>query len=128
MTDTRIRIVVASMAVVLMVVGLFGMVNASPVRGSITTIRGVGSTYGSPHWSPKRVSIEEGTRVKWLSVSFDHVLVAYGSNWSFHHALPEGASVTRRFADSGTYLFRCRIHSTLVNGHCEGMCGKVMVH
>lgn len=128
MTGTRVRIVVASMAAVLMVVGLSGVVDAAPVRGTTTTIRGVGSSYGSPHWSPKRVGIEEGSRVKWLSVSFDHVLVAHGGNWNFHHALPEGASVTRRFADSGTFLFRCRIHSTLVNGRCDGMCGKVVVH
>jgi hypothetical protein len=25
-------------------------------------------------------------------------------------------------------LFRCTIHSTLLNGVCQEMCGKVLVH
>jgi plastocyanin len=127
MTGTRVRIVVASVAAVLIVSAFSAAVSASPDRGATPTIRGVGSLYSSPRWSPKRVGIEERSRVKWLAVSDDHNLSAYGGNWAFNRPLPEGASVTRRFADSGTYLFRCRIHSTLANGRCQGMCGKVVV-
>lgn len=108
---------------------LSGVAEASSVRGAtITTIRAVGSAYSSPHWSPNRVTIDQGSRVRWLAVSYDHVLIAYGGDWTLHQSLPQGDSVTRRFAHAGTYLFRCGIHSTLVNGHCEGMCGKVLVH
>jgi plastocyanin len=128
MTGSRARIVVASVAAVLMVAALSGTVNASAVRGTTTTIRGVGSTYTSPHWSPTHVRIAHGTRVKWVAASYNHVLVAYGGNWTFTHHLPHGSSVTRRFPTAGTFLFRCRIHSTLVNGVCRGMCGKVVVH
>ena len=133
MTASRVRIVVASVAAVLMVAALSATVQASPARGATaraatTTVRAVGSAYASPHWSPKRVSIDHRNRVKWLAVSYDHVLVAYGGNWTFHHRLPQGASVVRRFAHAGTYLFRCTVHSTLVNDHCQGMCGKLVVH
>lgn len=128
MSRSRTRTLLATATVVLLIVALSVVADASPARGTTTTIRGVGSTYSSPHWSPKRVSIEEGSRVKWLAVSFNHVLAAYGGNWTFHHSLPQGASVRKRFPDAGTYLFRCTIHSTLVNGDCQGMCGKIVVH
>ena len=128
MTGSRARIVVASLAAVLMVTALTGVVNASPGRGTVTTISAVASTYSSPHWTPARVKIDPGTRVEWLALNYDHVLVAYGDNWTFSHSLPEGASVTKRFRRRGIFLFRCTIHSTLVNGVCQGMCGKVVVH
>jgi len=128
MTGSRARIVVASVAAVLMVAALSGVLNASPGRGTVTTIRAVASAYSSPHWTPKRVKIDPGTRVEWLAVNYDHVLVAYGDNWTFNHPLSEGASVTKRFRRPGIFLFRCTIHSTLVNGVCQGMCGKVVVH
>jgi len=128
MTGSRARIVVASVAAVLIVAALCGVVNASPGRGTVTTIRAVASTYSSPHWTPKRVKIDPGTQVEWLALNYDHVLVAYGDNWTFDHPLPEGASVTKRFRHRGIFLFRCTIHSTLVNGVCQGMCGKVVVH
>ncbi len=128
MTGTRVRIVIASVAAVLMVSAFSAAVSASPHRGAVKTIRGVGSLYASPHWSPKRVSIEEGSRVKWLAVSGTHTVTAYGASWHFRHPLSEGTSFTKRFADSGTYLFRCSFHSSLVNGRCEGMCGKIVVH
>src|SRR5258707_9706183 len=120
MTGSRARIVVAWVAAVIMVAVFAGGVDASPVRGTTTTIRGVGSTYTSPHWSPTHVRIAHGTRVKWLAASYDHVLVAYGGHWTFRHQLPQGSSVTRRFPGAGTFLFRCRIHSSLVNGVCQG--------
>ena len=51
MTGSRARIVVASVAALLMVAVFAGAVDASPGRGAITTIRAVASTYSSPHWS-----------------------------------------------------------------------------
>jgi plastocyanin len=128
MTGSRGRIVVASMAALLLVAVFAGAVDASPGRGTVTTIRAVASAYSSPHWIPKRVKVDPGTRVEWLAVNYDHVLVAYGDNWTFNHSLPQGASVTKWFRHRGIFLFRCTIHSTLVGGVCQGMCGKVVVH
>ena len=127
MTGSRARIVVAWVAAVLMVAALSGVVGASPVRGTVTTIQAVGSTYSAPHWTPARVKIDPGTKVEW-TVNYDHVLVAYGDNRTYDRPLAEGASVTKRFRHRGVFLFRCTVHSTIVDGHCQGMCGKVIVH
>ncbi len=128
MSRSRVRVLIAVAAVALMVAALSGTAGASQVsRGTTTTIRGLSSYSTGPHWAPKRVSISHGARVRWVSASGHHVLVAYGG-WTLHHDLPQGASVTHRFASAGTYLFRCRLHSTLSNGICQGMCGRVVVH
>lgn len=82
---------------------------------------------GTGHWSPKSTSISSGGTIQWKAMSHSHTVTAYGGNWKFNHALPFGSSVSHRFAQAGTFLFRCRIHSSLVNGRCEGMCGKVVV-
>ena len=128
MSRSRTHTLLASATAVLLVVALSAVADASSARVMTTTIRGVGSTYSSPHWSPTRVRIQEGSRVRWRAVSFNHFVVAYGGNWTFRHALPQGTSVKRLFPDAGTFRFRCRIHSTLVNGSCQGMCGKIVVH
>ena len=88
MTGSRARIVVASLAAVLMVTALSGVVNASPGRGTVTTISAVASTYSSPHWTPTRVKIDPGTRVEWLALNYDHVLVAYGDKLDLQPLAP----------------------------------------
>jgi plastocyanin len=127
MARSRARVLVATATAVLLATALSGMADASPAGRTPTIIRAVGSTYGSPHWSPNRVKVSTGTTIEWLAVDFDHHIVAYGGHWHFDKDLPNGSSVTHRFAKKGTYLFRCTIHSTIVNGVCQGMCGKVVV-
>ena len=92
------------------------------------TVRAEGDYYSSPHWAPKTSRIAPGTRVKWVAVTNDHRLVAYGGGWAFHSPLPQGSSASRRFGHAGTYLFRCQIHSSIANGRCQGMCGRIVVH
>jgi plastocyanin len=82
---------------------------------------------GAGHWSPKTTRIAPGGTIQWKAMSNSHTVTAYGGNWHFNHSLPLGSTVSHRFTQAGTYLFRCRIHSSLVNGHCEGMCGKIEV-
>ena len=128
MSGSRTRILVALAASVLLVVALSGTAEASvPGKGTTTIIRALGNYYSSPHWSPRLTRISRRTTIEWLAVTNDHHIVAYGGNWRFNHALPNGASVDRRFASAGTFLFRCRIHSTMANGVCQGMCGKIIV-
>ena len=129
MSRSPVRILVATASAVVLVLGLAGTAGAAPAaRTTTTVIRGVGSYYSSPHWSPSRVKISPHDSVEWLAVTNHHHLVAYGGHWTFNAVLATGASVTHRFARKGTYLFRCTIHSTIVNGICQGMCGKVVVH
>ncbi len=129
MSGSRTRILIAVAAISLMVAALAGTATAAPApRGTVTTIRGLSDYYTSPHWSPKHATISHGDRVKWVATSGHHHIVAYGGNWTLNHDLPQGTSVTHRFGAAGTYLFRCSLHSTLTNGHCQGMCGKIVVH
>jgi len=41
-----------------------------------------------------------------------------------------GASKKRKITKAGVYKYRCTVasHSTLSNGKCTGMCGKVRGH
>jgi plastocyanin len=86
------------------------------------TVRGIVS-----HWSPTIVRISTGDEIKWKAVSGTHTVTAYGGNWAFNHGLATGQVEDRTFRRAGTFRFRCTIHSTLTNGQCSGMCGKVVV-
>ena len=107
-------------------VALFVMALAVPAQGAqartAKVVRGVGTS-----WSPRIIRIASGTAIRWKAVSNSHTVTAYGGNWIFNRSLPQGSSIQRRFRTQGTFLFRCRIHSQLVNGVCQGMCGKVVV-
>jgi len=102
--------------------GASSRVHHAPARVT-KTVKGI----GAGHWSPTVTRVSSGGTIVWKAISNSHTVTAYGGNWRFNHSLPFGANVTHRFAQPGTYLFRCRFHSSLVNGHCEGMCGKVVV-
>ena len=93
----------------------------TPTRAT-KTVKGIVS-----HWSPTTVRISTGDTIKWKAVSGTHTVTAYGGNWHFNHELPMGQVEDRHFTQAGTFKFRCMIHSTLTNGLCSGMCGKVVV-
>jgi plastocyanin len=93
----------------------------TPTRAT-KTVKGIVS-----HWSPATVRISTGDTIKWKAVSGTHTITAYGNNWTFNHGLATGQVQHRRFSHAGTFKFRCTIHSTLTNGVCTGMCGKVVV-
>lgn len=50
-----------------------------------------------------------------------------GKDWSFRTTLAPGESVSKRFRRQGSYYYRCRLHSTMDNGECSGMCGLIHV-
>jgi plastocyanin len=78
-------------------------------------------------WSPATVRISRSDVIKWRAVSGTHTVTAYGDNWSFNKDLSTGDVEDRTFRRAGTFRFRCTIHSSLANGQCSGMCGKVVV-
>lgn len=78
-------------------------------------------------WSPTTVRISRGDTIKWRGVSGSHTVSAYGGNWTFNKQLSTGDVEDRTFRRAGTFRFRCMFHSTLTNGRCSGMCGKVVV-
>ena len=123
---SRTRTPIAFIVAAAMTVALAGTANASPI-GKAPTVTAGRSVQSGLHWSPATTRILGGRHIKWLAVYGHHVVVAYGDRWHFFHRLPEGSSVTHPFPTAGTYRFRCQIHSRIVDGHCSGMCGKIVV-
>jgi plastocyanin len=79
-------------------------------------------------WNPKHRYVTKGDTIKWRNpTGRRHNIRAYGGNWSYSTQLPAGTSRSRRFGSTGTYRYRCSLHSTLSNGACSGMCGIIHV-
>jgi plastocyanin len=95
---------------------------AAVAPATAVTIRGSGT-----RWRPSSVDINRGDRVLWRAVSGSHTVRAYGGNWTYSRSLSEGASVSRRFRQRGTFRFFCSIHGNVAGGACTGMCGRVLV-
>jgi plastocyanin len=105
--------------------GLIGGVAAQPAEAA-TVVKGVLTSHGY-RWKPNAVSISRGAKVVWKAVEGDHTVTAYKGPWSKNATINQGQSTSFTFSSRGVYKFRCRFHSTLVNGVCSGMCGKVTV-
>jgi hypothetical protein len=121
----RIRWVLALLAAV-MVLG-----NASPVFADTFVVRAVRTSDGW-RWrdasGDKHTYIDPGDYIRWRNPTTQtHNVRAYGGNWSYSRTLEAGESARRQFNNSGTYKYRCTIHSSLVNGRCSGQCGVVHV-
>jgi plastocyanin len=96
--------------------------------GGTSKVKAAGSA-GSYRWDPATRKIAKGDRVVWKNpTSADHTVTAYGGGWDKNARLDPGDSVKVKFGKSGTYLYRCKLHSTLSDGVCSGMCGKVKVN
>jgi plastocyanin len=104
---------------------VMGGVAAQPAEAA-TVVKGVLTSSGY-RWRPGAVSISKGGKVVWKAVNSKHTVTAYGGNWSKDTTINQGQSTSKTFKRSGVFKFRCRFHSTLVNGVCSGMCGKVTV-
>jgi plastocyanin len=115
-------VLVAFLAVVVVAAtGAFAAGRHAPARAT-RTVKGIVT-----HWSPSTVAISTGDTIRWKSVVGTHSVTAYGGHWTFNHDMLAGQSVHRIFRRAGTFRFRCTFHSTLTNGGCSGMCGKVVV-
>lgn len=70
---------------------------------------------------PDSITIPAGARVKWRNPSTrSHTVTSTSSNWSKNSNLNPGNSTTFTFNQTGTYSYKCNIHS--------GMTGKVIVN
>jgi len=111
----RLTILVAA----IMLVATFSV---QPASASVV----VKGTSGN-RWKPNSVSVATGTKVVWKAVTGSHTVTAYKGNWSKNTTIAQGTSTSFTFKSTGVYKFRCRFHSSVVNGKCSGMCGKVVV-
>jgi plastocyanin len=98
----------------------------APSAGAVTLIKGVDTTAGF-RWKPHAVSVAVGAKVAWKAVTGTHTVTAYEGKWKKNTTIAQGATTSFTFKVAGVYRFRCVFHSTLVNGVCSGMCGKVVV-
>jgi plastocyanin len=97
-----------------------------PAQAATVVKAGAGTTCTS--FKPAKVSIAKGTKVVWKDVCRSHTVTSYSKNWSKDTTLSSvGQTTSFRFLKKGTFKYRCRFHSSLVNGVCSGMCGKVVV-
>jgi plastocyanin len=95
--------------------------------GETSRIKASGSP-GSFSWKPSSRTIDKGEKIVWKNpTSARHSVTAYGNGWSKDTTIAAGAKTGFKFRNSGTFLFRCKFHSTLDNGNCSGMCGSVRV-
>ncbi len=81
-------------------------------------------------WNESYNHVTPGTRVVWKNparLNSTHDVTAYGRNWDKQVTLRAGDSTAKRFRNTGTYKYRCRIHSQLNDGQCDGMCGVIHV-
>lgn len=113
------------LATTLSVLVLLGPVGSSV--GATSRIKAAGAP-GSFHWKPSSRTISKGDKVVWKNpTSARHTVTSYGGGWKKDTKLATNGSTSFKFRKSGTYLFRCKLHSTLSNGQCSGMCGSVKV-
>jgi plastocyanin len=110
----RTLVVVAALSTVIVI--------ASPSQADNVTVKG-----NNQAWHPKAVTISQGEKVTWKAVDTTHTVTAYKGDWSKDVTLSAGEKTHKTFNHAGTYKFRCTIHSDIVAGKCEGMCGKVKV-
>ena len=80
-------------------------------------------------WQPKSKAIIRGDKIVWKNpTSATHDITAYGSNWNKFTVLDPGDTTSKRFWQTGTYKYRCRLHSARPPGEpCSGMCGSITV-
>ncbi len=99
-----------------------------PVASEAGTFRFKASCSGPCSWSPTFKKVAKGTKIVWKNpTSFTHTVKSYRGHWLTKRILPPGAKTHKVLRKRGVYFFRCTIHSTLTNGVCSGMCGKIRV-
>jgi plastocyanin len=98
------------------------LLSMTGIAQAVTTIQASGTS-----WSPTRVSIHVGQKVRWTAVSGNHTIRSYSANWSYFRTLDQGTSRSRAFNSTGVFKFYCTIHGSVSGGICSGMCGRVRV-
>ena len=79
-------------------------------------------------WNPDFKGVNKGTKVIWKNPqNVTHNVTAYRGDWSKNSDISPGSRTSKVFKKNGAYYYRCRFHSTLVNGDCNGMCGHIHV-
>jgi plastocyanin len=78
-------------------------------------------------WRKVHTYIEKGDRVKWSNPDTEMHDVTFYRGSTFTTQLQPGDTARKKFRKKGTSLYRCTVHSGIVDGKCEGMCAFVHV-
>ncbi len=102
---------------------VLALVMSSSVSAATYRVRARGVRF-----RPAALSVPVGSRVVWRIIDGTHTVTATSNNWNKSTGLLGAGSRTKfRFERRGTYRYRCTVHSTLSDGNCNGMCGRVVV-
>jgi plastocyanin len=113
---------------VLAVAALFAL-TAAPSLQAAVVVKAVASD-ANPYdyaFRPKRLEVGAGTKVTWKAIAGYHNVTSTSKNWSKSSPLAIGDPTSHTFRKTGTFRYRCTIHSSLGEGTCTGQCGKVVV-
>ena len=79
-------------------------------------------------WNPDFKGVQKGTKVIFKNpTGVTHNVTAYRGDWSKNTDIAPGSRTRKVFKKNGAFYYRCRFHSTLVDGDCNGMCGHIHV-
>ena len=118
MTGRKSRFMIAVMLAATLSLTTAGFAQAATVVKATSTNR----------WNPASTSVARGTKVVWKNpTTTSHTVTAYKGAWSKNVTLSPGQATSFSFNNTGTFKFRCRFHSSVLNGVCSGMCGVVKV-
>jgi plastocyanin len=110
----------------MLVLAMAGSVLAVPAVSIGDTVR-IKAT-ANRTWNPAFKQVVKGTKVVWKNpTDSKHTVTSYSANWSKNVALLAGERTAKTFRRTGAYYYRCKIHSSLTDGTCSGMCGHVHV-
>lgn len=104
---------------------------AAPSGADTFRVTASGSEGEGWSWRPLTSHINEGDKVVWRNPTDKaHTVTAYGRGWSKDVTVQPGERTSKTFRKAGTFKFRCTVtgHSSLNDGRCVGMCGKVRAH
>jgi plastocyanin len=85
---------------------------------------------GNNRWDPNFRHIHKGDRIKWKNPARHdqvHNVKSRGNNWNKFETLSPGEATRKKFRRTGTFKYRCTLHSNVNDGQCNGMCGTIHV-
>jgi plastocyanin len=114
MRTRRFRIITAVLSLSLL---------ASPSLGASHVVRANGD-----EWQPEVRKIVKGDLVRWTNpTNKNHDVRSIGNKWNYYELLSPDETAKKRFKSVGRYRYRCTLHSAMVDGQCQGMCGLIVV-
>lgn len=100
---------------------------AAPSLGDTTRIKAVKKD-DKWVWNKDFVSISKGDKVVWKNPTNVNHTVTFYEGASKDTTISEGERTSKKFRKRGAFYYRCKLHSTLSDGECNGMCGHVHVN